>query len=97
MFECRYKLELEDSIKCAKYVYIGFGIAPRINAAGRISDSLIAVNLLLEDDALKAKAYAEELCEINRRRQIEENKIAEQAYEMIENEYDFKNNNVIIV
>ena len=76
---------------------IGFGIAPRINAAGRISDSIIAVNLLLENDEQKAQAYANELCEINKRRQIEENKIAEQAYEMIENSHDFDRDMVIVL
>ena len=59
---------------------IGFGLAPRINAAGRISDSIIAVNLLLSDNEADAEAYAEELCIINKRRQVEENQIAEQAY-----------------
>ena len=63
---------------------IGFGIAPRINAAGRISDATIAVNLLLEQDPKRAAEAAEELCEINRRRQAEENRIATEAYEQIE-------------
>ncbi|MBO5845873.1 MAG: single-stranded-DNA-specific exonuclease RecJ [Clostridia bacterium] len=77
--------------------FIGFGIAPRINAAGRISDSIIAVNLLLEEDKTRAEGYAEELCEINRHRQIEENKIAEEAYEMIESSHDFEKDMVIVL
>ncbi len=77
--------------------FIGFGIAPRINAAGRISDSIIAVNLLLEEDRECAREYAEQLCEINKQRQIEENKIAEQAYEMIENDPDRDKNSVIVL
>ncbi len=76
---------------------IGFGIAPRINAAGRISDSIIAVNLLLENDKERAEALAAELCEINKQRQIEENKIAEEAYEMIEQSHDFENDMVIVL
>lgn len=63
---------------------VGFGIAPRINAAGRISDATIAVELLLEQDPKRAAQAAEELCEINRRRQAEENRIATEAYEQIE-------------
>ena len=77
--------------------FIGFGIAPRINAAGRISDSLIAVNLLLEDDKERAEALAAELCEINRQRQIEENKIAEEAYAMIEENHELDNDMVIVL
>lgn len=63
---------------------VGYGIAPRINAAGRISHAMKAVELLLSEDPQKAAELAEELCEINVRRQTEENRIAEQAFEMIE-------------
>ena len=77
--------------------FIGFGLAPRINAAGRISDATIAVRLLLESDEEEAYAYAEELCAINKRRQVEENRIAEQAYEMIEDIADFDKNPVIVL
>ncbi|MBQ3508182.1 MAG: single-stranded-DNA-specific exonuclease RecJ [Clostridia bacterium] len=63
---------------------VGFGIAPRINAAGRIAHAMKAVDLLLADTAERAEALAEELCEINAHRQAEENRIAEQAYAMID-------------
>ena len=76
---------------------IGFGLAPRINAAGRISDATIAVHLLLSEDTETAKRYAEELCEINRRRQAEENRIANEAYDMIENHPDPDNELVIVL
>ena len=45
-----------------------------------------AVELLLADSHEKATALAEELCEINTRRQVEENRIAEQAYAMIDDQ-----------
>ncbi len=64
---------------------VGFGIAPRINAAGRIAHAMQAVELLLCEDPEEAAVRAEALCEINARRQVEENAIAEQAYAMIEN------------
>ena len=76
---------------------IGFGIAPKINAAGRMSDALIAARLLLADDAARVAAFTEELCEINRRRQLEENAIATQVYEMIENDSRYENDKVIIL
>ena len=76
---------------------IGFGIAPRINAAGRMSDALIAVRLLLAEDEARVAAYAEELCEINRQRQLEENDIATEVYEMIENDSRYENDKVIIL
>lgn len=77
--------------------FIGYGIAPRINAAGRISDAMIAVKLLLCDGDAAAKKCAEELCEINHRRQLEENRIAEKAYAIIEEEELAKDNNVIVL
>ncbi len=77
--------------------FIGFTLAPRINAAGRMSSAAIAVELLLAESPERARELAEELCEINRTRQIEENKIAEAAYEKIEATYDFENDRVIVV
>ncbi len=77
--------------------YIGFGIAPRINAAGRISSASKAVELFLTDSEERAKELALELCDINRKRQIEENRIAEQAYKKIEQEFDLENGRVIVL
>ena len=66
--------------------FIGFGLAPRLNAAGRISSAAKAVELLLADSDERARLLADELCEINRTRQIEENRIAEEANRKIEEE-----------
>ena len=77
--------------------FIGYGIAPKINAAGRISSASKAVELLLAESDEEAKNMAEELCEINRQRQVEENRIAEQAYKKIEQTHDFENDKVIII
>ena len=76
--------------------FIGFGIAPRINAAGRISDAAIAVRTLLASED-EADMLAEELCEINKRRQVEENRIAEEAYRMIDDLADMDNTYVIVL
>ncbi len=76
---------------------IGFGIAPRINAAGRISDATIAVRLLLANDESEVERYTEELCEINRQRQIEENRIATEALEMFESAPERLGERVIIL
>ena len=64
--------------------FIGFVIAPRMNAAGRVSSASIAVELLLATDQKSAMELAEQLCELNLTRQVEENRIAEQAYKKIE-------------
>ena len=76
---------------------IGYGIAPRINAAGRISNASKAVELLLAEDDETAARMAQELCEINRCRQVEENRIAEQAYRRIEQSHDFERDRIIVL
>ena len=77
--------------------FISFSIAPRINAAGRISSASKAVDLLLCSDPTEAARLAEELCEINLQRQREENNIAEEAYRKIEETHDFKNDKIIVL
>lgn len=79
--------------------YIGFTIAPRINAAGRMGNAAVAVELLLADNKETAENIAAELCETNRLRQTEENKIVDSALEKIEDEWDIhlKNNGVIVL
>lgn len=64
--------------------YISYSIAPRINAAGRISSAGIAVELFLCEDIDKASVLARKLCEINKNRQQEENEIANSANEKIQ-------------
>ena len=68
--------------------YIGYTIAPRINAAGRIRSASRAVELFLADNAADAMRLAEELCDANKERQNEENKIMEAAYAKLEAAYD---------
>lgn len=77
--------------------FIGFTLAPRINAAGRISSATKAVDLLLCEDREEAAVRAQELCDINACRQVEENRIAEQAYKMIEQSHDFEHDRVIVL
>lgn len=68
--------------------YIGYTIAPRINAAGRIRSASRAVELFLADNPEDAMLLAEELCDTNKERQNEENKIMEEAYAKLEAVYD---------
>ena len=77
--------------------FIGFTIAPRMNAAGRVSNASIAVELLLTEDRGDAARLADQLCELNLTRQVEENRIAEEAYQKIEETLDEENNRVIVI
>ena len=77
--------------------FVGFTIAPRVNAAGRIKDASVAVELFLSENKEEAGRLSRELCEINHLRQQEENAIIEQAYEKIEREHDFRHDPVIVL
>ncbi len=76
--------------------YIGYTLAPRINAAGRIKTASLAVELFLSNDKARAREIAEELCRTNKERQAEENKIMQEAYKKIE-QYDIEKNPVIVL
>ncbi len=65
-------------------VNIGFTIAPRINAAGRIKNAKSAVELLLAKDAEVASELAKELCAINKERQNTEQKIYDEVKKQLE-------------
>ncbi len=71
--------------------FVGFTLAPRINAAGRIGSANDAVELFLASNLQKAQELALALCEINKERQLTENMIADRVYSYIEsNSYDNK-------
>ena len=58
---------------------IGFQLGPRINAVGRIDDSDVALQLLLTDDASRAREIAERLDQLNQSRRDEQARIFEEA------------------
>jgi single-stranded-DNA-specific exonuclease len=47
---------------------LAYGVVPRINAAGRIADAELAIELMLEEDPARAQALAEELEAVSERR-----------------------------
>mgnify|MGYP001488106975 CR=1 FL=1 len=72
------------SDKTVTSVQIGFVLAPRINAAGRMGAADMAADLLLCTDPHRAEHLARELCALNRERQAVEQEIYSQAVEQIE-------------
>lgn len=57
---------------------VSFTMAPRINAAGRLGGASSAARMFLTHDPREAALLAEQLCDLNHRRQEEENGIFEQ-------------------
>ena len=64
---------------------ISFGIAPRINACGRMGEEKEALRLFLTNDLHEAKEITEKLNNYNLERQETEKRIFKQALEQIEN------------
>ena len=62
---------------------IGFMLAPRINAAGRMGQIEWAVELFLTDDQERAEYLAKSLCDLNRQRQQVESQIYDEAVSML--------------
>ena len=62
---------------------IGFMLAPRINAAGRMGQIELALELFLTEDPQAGLEASRALCELNRQRQSVESEIYEQALSML--------------
>jgi single-stranded-DNA-specific exonuclease len=58
---------------------IGFGIAPRINAAGRLEDMALGIECLLSDDLAQAREIASLLNEINGERRAVQQQMTDDA------------------
>ena len=65
-------------------VSIGYTLAPRINAAGRMGQADLATELLLTRDPGRAAALAQELCALNRERQTIECEIFQECVQRLE-------------
>jgi single-stranded-DNA-specific exonuclease len=63
---------------------VAFRLAPRINAAGRLGQPDVALELVLTEDADEARRHAETLEELNRDRQAVEDRILREAVEVVE-------------
>ncbi|MDR2336043.1 MAG: single-stranded-DNA-specific exonuclease RecJ [Burkholderiaceae bacterium] len=66
----------------------GFGLGPRINAAGRLADMTLGIECLLTDDPGRAAELAGQLDAINRERRELEGGMREQAMLMAETLFD---------
>ncbi len=75
---------------------VSFGIAPRINACGRMGAAEDALKLFITDDLNQISDLTNKLNEYNRRRQETEKGIFEEAIKQIE-ENEEKNKNIIVL
>lgn len=75
---------------------IGFTIAPRINAAGRMATAKEAVEFFISKDIKRIKELAEYLDNLNLKRQECEKEIYKDAKEKIEKNKEYENNIMVV-
>jgi single-stranded-DNA-specific exonuclease len=76
---------------------IGFTLAPRINAVGRLESADLAVQLLLTEDQDEAESLAEEMDALNKTRQSIVNSITLEAIEEVEKNFPITENKVLVI
>ncbi len=62
---------------------VGYMLSPRINAAGRMGQIDLAVELFLTDDPIRGEQVAQSLCQLNKQRQAVESEIYQQVLDML--------------
>ena len=76
---------------------IGFGLGPRINAAGRLGQARLAVELLTTENAERATKLAEYLDTLNNNRKTVERRILKQAREMVSENPEWEKHKTLVL
>jgi len=79
----RALMEVADIKPPLRSSNIGFGIGPRLNAAGRIDDAALALQLVQATDDLEATQLAKQIEIVNTQRKVEQQRIVEEAVERV--------------
>ncbi|MBF0387640.1 MAG: single-stranded-DNA-specific exonuclease RecJ [Candidatus Omnitrophica bacterium] len=76
---------------------VGFGLGPRLNAAGRMGSANVSLDLLLSDDPGNAMALAQSLETLNRERQRLQAEVVDEAMALIAEDAAYAEETVIVV
>jgi single-stranded-DNA-specific exonuclease len=76
---------------------VGFVIAPRMNAVGRLGAADPAVRLLMTEDEAEAQMLAKEMDGLNRERQRIVNEMTEEAVQMVNEQFQLTEHRVLVV
>ena len=79
------RLDRESEVTAGQ---VGYVLAPRINAIGRMGDARLGVELLLSENPAEAERIAEQLEEQNRTRREVDSRTLREAIRMLEERYD---------
>ncbi len=77
--------------------HIGFVLGPRINAAGRMDSAQTSLDLFLSNDHDEAYDLAKALDRHNTERQKIQAQIVDEAFEIVEQEVNFKDQKIIVL
>ena len=92
------ELVTEDSVaKKITSTSVGFILAPRINAAGRLGSAAKAARMFLTDSEDEAEQLADWLCEQNKERQSKELDITAEAEALIRSTVDLQHERIIVL
>lgn len=77
--------------------FVSFILGPRINASGRMDTAETALNLLMSERDDEASELARTIEMFNRQRQKIEEKMLEEAHDLIDREINFKEHKIIVI
>ena len=84
----------EGAVTCGQ---VGFRLAPRLNAAGRMESAVPGVDLLMSDSLDESMLIAAELDTANAERQAVERRIFEEAVSLVESSGDYPDRRSIVL
>lgn len=77
--------------------HLGFVLAPRVNAAGRLANASLAISLMMADQPQPAQEMARELCRLNEERKRIEQRVFEEAACCVEQWKDSDRQGVLVI
>lgn len=77
--------------------FVNFILGPRLNASGRMDTASVSLDLLLTEEQNEAERLVEVIEKHNRQRQKIENKIMEEAQDLIDRQVNFKEHKIIVI
>ena len=84
-------------IESVNEMNVAFNLAPRLNAAGRMGNENLALELLLTEDEAEARRIAGEIDELNRQRQKVEQETTEKINSIISKDISYSSDPVFVV
>jgi single-stranded-DNA-specific exonuclease RecJ len=93
----RALIEASETIPPITATHLAFRLAPRLNAAGRMSDAKKGLDLLLCEDADAANTMALDLCRENDKRRAVQEEMTQECLKLIQTQVDFKRDKAIVL